>query len=62
MDYMLSDDGQRRVARLFLMPARADIPAERPTIAQLTVLPFDEAAAEARRADILARFRQVMGG
>ncbi|MCS6932450.1 MAG: extracellular solute-binding protein [Acetobacteraceae bacterium] len=61
LDYMLSDDGQRRIARLFLMPSRADIPAERPTIAELRVLGFDETAAEARRADILARFRQVMG-
>jgi iron(III) transport system substrate-binding protein len=61
-DYMLSDDGQARVARLFLMPARPEVPARRPTIAQIRVLPFDEAAAEARRADILARFREVMSG
>lgn len=59
-DYMLSDDGQQRVARLFLMPARPEIPATRPTIAQIRVLTFDENAAESRRADILARFRQVM--
>lgn len=60
IDHMLSDDGQQRVARLFLMPARPEIPASRPTIAQIKILPFDEAAMEARRADILARFRQVM--
>jgi iron(III) transport system substrate-binding protein len=60
IDHMLSDDGQQRVARLFLMPARPEIPATRPTIAQIRVLPFDEAAVEARRAEILARFRQVM--
>jgi iron(III) transport system substrate-binding protein len=60
VDYMLSDDGQARVAQLFLMPARPEVPARRPTIAEIRTLPFDEAAAEARRADILARFREVM--
>lgn len=60
MDHMLSEDGQQRVARLFLMPARPEIPATRPTIAQIKILPFNEAEVAARRAEILARFRQVM--
>lgn len=59
-DYMLSTDGQQRVAQVFLMPARTDIPADRPTISQIRVLEYDETAMQAQRAEILARFRQVM--
>ncbi len=52
LDYMLSDDGQRRVARLFLMPARPEIPAERPTIAEIRSSPSTIGRPRRRRADI----------
>ena len=61
IDYVLSEQGQERVAEVYLMPAREDIPALRPTIAELNLIQFDEAAFEARRADILASFRSIFG-
>jgi len=56
VDYMLSDEGQAAVAAVYLMPARTDIPAERPLIGDLTLLPIDTTAAYAQRDEILAGF------
>src|SRR5690606_12334844 len=39
VDYILSDEGQAIVAATELMPARTDIAADRPLIADLTILP-----------------------
>src|SRR5690606_15496437 len=39
VDYVLSDEGQTIVAEQNLMPARADVAAERPLIADLKILP-----------------------
>lgn len=56
IDYMLSDAGQAIVAKQNLMPARADIAAERPLIADLTILPVDAAAVYGKRDETLATF------
>lgn len=61
IDYVLSDQGQQRVAEVYLMPAREDVPALRPTIDELNLIHFDEAAFEARRADIMSSFRDIFG-
>ncbi len=61
IDFTLSDAGQALVAETFLMPARTDVEGRRPGIADLTVIEVDEAAASARREEIIARFNEVMG-
>lgn len=61
IDYVLSEEGQKRVAEVYLMPAREDVSALRPTITELNLIQYDEAAFEARRADILASFRGIFG-
>jgi iron(III) transport system substrate-binding protein len=58
IDYVLSDEGQARVAAVSLMPARADVAADRPLIADLTVLEVDPAT---DRAATLARFGEIVG-
>ena len=61
IDYGLSDEGQAEVAKAFLMPARTDVPADRPLISDLKVLPIDAATVYAKRDAILASFAQTMG-
>lgn len=61
VDYVLSEAGQQRVAEVYLMPAREDVSALRPTITELNLIQYDEAAFEAQRADILTRFRGIFG-
>jgi iron(III) transport system substrate-binding protein len=61
IDYVLSEAGQQRVAEVYLMPAREDVSALRPTITELNLIQFDEAEFEARRADILSSFRSIFG-
>lgn len=56
IDYVLSDEGQALVAKANLMPARADIAAERPLIADLKILPVDAEAVYGKRAETLATF------
>lgn len=58
IDYVLSDAGQAMVAAVNLMPARADVPASRPLIADLKVMGVDPAA---DRAATLARFSAAVG-
>ncbi|WP_375058185.1 ABC transporter substrate-binding protein [Zobellella sp. DQSA1] len=59
VDFVLSGQGQARVAEVYLMPARSDIAAERPTINELALIPVDDAAMAARREQILERFRNA---
>lgn len=56
IDYMLSDAGQAIVAATNLMPARTDVPANRPLIGDLTILPIDAEAVYAGRGETLATF------
>lgn len=60
IDFVLSEQGQQRVAERYLMPARADMEALRPTISELNVIDVD-ADAIADRDAILSTFREVMG-
>lgn len=61
IDFVLSEAGQRRVAEVYLMPARTDIPADRPTLNDLNLIEVDAATMSAQRQQIIERFRQVMG-
>jgi iron(III) transport system substrate-binding protein len=59
MDFVLSDDGQKLVAKSFLIPARQDIPADpaRKPLNQLNALPVDWDRAIAAQQDTLMRFQ-----
>jgi iron(III) transport system substrate-binding protein len=59
VDYILSDEGQAIVAETYLMPARTDIPADRPLIGDLNILEIDVDAVYAGRADTLAQFSEI---
>jgi iron(III) transport system substrate-binding protein len=59
LDYALSPQGQAAVAEVFLIPARQDIKAKRPGLAELNLIAVDSEVMEARRGDILTQFRQV---
>jgi iron(III) transport system substrate-binding protein len=61
IDYMLSDAGQTIVAGANLMPARADIKADRPLIADLNILAIDAEAVYAGREKTLAEFGTIFG-
>ncbi|WP_148255349.1 ABC transporter substrate-binding protein [Aidingimonas lacisalsi] len=61
VDFVLSETGQRMVADVFLMPARADIPADRATIDELTVIETKDDVAADREA-LLGRFKEVTEG
>ncbi|MFN3524549.1 MAG: ABC transporter substrate-binding protein, partial [Paracoccus sp. (in: a-proteobacteria)] len=56
VDYVLSDAGQAIVAAQNLMPARTDIAADRPLIADLNILPVDAQAVYSQRAETLSAF------
>jgi len=59
VDYVLSDAGQAIVAGTSLMPARADVTADRPLIADLKILPVDAEAVYGKRAETLEAFSKV---
>lgn len=59
IDYMLSDEGQAAVAATYLMPARTDVAARRPGIAELKILPLDTAKAYGSRKETLAAFAKL---
>jgi iron(III) transport system substrate-binding protein len=61
VDYILSDAGQAIVAKQNLMPARADVAADRPLIADLQILPIDAAAVYGKRAETLEAFAKAFG-
>jgi iron(III) transport system substrate-binding protein len=57
IDYVLSPEGQAKVADAWLMPARRDVAAKRPLLDALKVLPTTSEAAA--RGAVLARFSQL---
>ena len=59
VDYVLSDEGQAEVAKAQLMPARTDIPADRPLINDLKLLDYDKAAIYGKRDEILKTFSGI---
>ena len=59
VDYVLSDAGQGIVAAQNLMPARSDVAANRPLIADLTILPIDAEAVYGQRSETLGAFGAV---
>lgn len=61
IDFVLSEQGQARVAERYLMPARSDIEALRPTLDELTLIEVDNEAMNAQREAILTRFREATG-
>ncbi|HFT3671633.1 TPA: ABC transporter substrate-binding protein [Klebsiella variicola] len=58
IDYVLSPEGQARVADAWLMPARRDVAAKRPLLEALKVLPTTSEGSSERGA-VLARFSQL---
>jgi len=60
IDYMLSVEGQRMVAKTYLLPARTDVPATRPGWNDIKLLKQQDAATD--RAATLARFKASMAG
>nr|VUD30879.1 Ferric iron ABC transporter [Raoultella sp. NCTC 9187] len=50
VDYVLSPEGQAMVADAWLMPARSDVPAKRPLLNELKVLPTSGDGSSERRA------------
>lgn len=58
IDYVLSPEGQARVADAWLMPARRDVVAKRPLLDALKLLPTTSEGSSERGA-VLARFSQL---
>ncbi|WP_448717800.1 ABC transporter substrate-binding protein [Klebsiella quasipneumoniae] len=58
IDYVLSPEGQARVADAWLMPARRDVAAKRPLLDGLKVLPTSGEGSSERSA-VLTRFSQL---
>lgn len=58
IEYVLSPEGQARVADAWLMPARRDVAAKRPLLDALKVLPTTSEGSSERGA-VLARFSQL---
>lgn len=61
IDYVLSDEGQKLVADVYLLPARTDVVAKRPGWKEIKLLPADAGATAQKRAETLAQFKTVMG-
>ncbi len=58
IDYVLSDEGQQAVAKVYLMPARTDIKADRPLITDLKLLKIEDNV-YAKRGEILAAYNKA---
>src|SRR5690606_20191645 len=61
VEHILADAGQAAAAEASLMPARSDVPATRPLIGDLDILPIDAATVYAQRADTLKAFGTICG-
>lgn len=61
IDYVLSEEGQKLVADVYLLPARTDIAAKRPGWKDIKLLPADTGATAQKRTETLAQFKTVMG-
>ena len=59
IDYVLSPEGQAEVAKVYLIPARSDVAANRPVMKDLKLLPSD-AQVYGRRNALLAGFAAAM--
>jgi iron(III) transport system substrate-binding protein len=60
-DYVLFPEGQAAVAKVYLMPARSDVKANRPLVKDLKILTIDAPQVYAQRKEILAEFNKAMG-
>lgn len=60
VDYVLSDEGQEMVAKVFLMTARPDVKATRPGLSEMVVIDFDEEAAAKHAAADKKAFSELM--
>jgi iron(III) transport system substrate-binding protein len=58
VDFMLSEEGQNLVAKTFLIPARSDIRAQRPTPGEFKMLAPDWAFVEKSQTQLVERFRK----
>ena len=58
VDYVLSPEGQALVADAWLMPARSDIPAKRPLLNELKILPT-AGDGNSERSAVLSRFNTL---
>jgi len=56
IDFVLSNEGQARVAATFLIPARTDVPLRRPGVKDIKALPAENDADRAGRQALLERF------
>lgn len=61
IDYVLSDEGQAEVAKVYLIPGRSDIKADRPLMKDIKLLPIDTAALDPKRNETLAEFAKIFG-
>lgn len=61
IDYVLSDEGQKAVAAVYLMPAREDAKADRALIGDLKLLPIDTKKVYGARKELLAGFAKAAG-
>ncbi|MCO5063472.1 MAG: ABC transporter substrate-binding protein [Rhizobiaceae bacterium] len=59
VDYMLSEKGQKAVADQMLMPARTDIPANRPLIGDLKLLQYDSKDIYGKRKETLTEAADI---
>lgn len=60
IDYILSEEGQKLAADVYLLPARTDIQAKRPGWKDIKLLPAGKETAD-QRAATLSRFKTTMG-
>ncbi|MDR6614941.1 ABC transporter substrate-binding protein [Klebsiella sp. CN_Kp118] len=58
VDYVLSPEGQALVADAWLMPARSDVPAKRPLLNELKILPT-VSEGKSERSAVLSRFNTL---
>ena len=58
VDFILSEEGQKLVAKTFLIPARADIRAERPLPGEFKMLVPDWGFVQKNQTQIVGRFRK----
>jgi len=58
VDFMLSDEGQKLVAKTFLIPARADIKAQRPVPGEFKAFAPDWNFVEKNQIQLVGRFRK----
>ena len=58
LDFLLSEEGQNLVAKTFLIPARSDIRAQRPTPGEFKMFVPDWAFVEKNQTQLVERFRK----